>query len=206
MSKFNSIPRAGWVIIGLVLALLLVPTMAVAATVTYNGIEGTNGTTTTLNKANVTSAGQLLTTPVQPSKYFQHVIEWFHGTGGGSIASTSTLALIIEEIHLAWYGASSEDAVQFFIDASKDPDGACSSENNPDVTELTDAAYFPTTNGDLTLPYEPGLAVPVGYDLCIEPVASGATGFAYVYGYQVPSADVPAIQGPMERSLLHGKG
>jgi hypothetical protein len=32
----------------------------------YNGIEGTNGTTTTLNKADVTSAGQLLTVEAAP--------------------------------------------------------------------------------------------------------------------------------------------
>jgi len=49
--------------------MLLVPTMAVAATVACNGIEGTSGTTTTQNRALVTPAGQLLTTGVQPSKY-----------------------------------------------------------------------------------------------------------------------------------------
>ncbi len=33
MSKLKSLSRAGWVIVGLVAAMLLVPTMAVAATV-----------------------------------------------------------------------------------------------------------------------------------------------------------------------------
>jgi hypothetical protein len=46
----KNISRAGWVIVGLVAALLLIPTMAVAATSAYNGIEGSKG-----NKANVTS-------------------------------------------------------------------------------------------------------------------------------------------------------
>jgi hypothetical protein len=205
MSKFNSIPRAGWVIIGLVLALLLVPTMAVAATVTYNGIKGTNGTTTTQNKADVSSDGQLLTTEASPTNYFTHVATWQYEQPGSEIATTTTEGLIVQEIHLAWYNASAEDAVQLFIDAAADPDGACSSENNPDVKELADAAYLSPANGFMALPYEPGLAVPNGYDLCIQAVAKSATGFAYVYGYSVPADDVPGFSGPRAQPLLHIK-
>jgi hypothetical protein len=82
--------------------MLLVPTMAVAATVAYNGIEGTNGTTTTQNKALVTSAGQLLTTHVQPSKYEDYSVDVEAATGGnpclGAARIPSGYAFIAEQV------------------------------------------------------------------------------------------------------------
>jgi hypothetical protein len=52
MSKLKNMSRAGWIIIGLVAALVLVPTAAVAATATLGKIDATSG-----NKADVTEAG-----------------------------------------------------------------------------------------------------------------------------------------------------
>jgi hypothetical protein len=65
MSKLKNMSRAGWIVVGLVAALVLVPTAAVAATATLVKIQGTSG-----NKADVTGAGQLLTTTAQPQNLF----------------------------------------------------------------------------------------------------------------------------------------
>jgi hypothetical protein len=57
VSRFKSLPAAGWFVAGVAVTLLLIPTTvgAVSAALTYTGIEG-GGT-----KANVTKAGQLQT-------------------------------------------------------------------------------------------------------------------------------------------------
>jgi hypothetical protein len=43
MSKLKNLSRGGWIIVGVIVALVLVPSVAVAA-VSYTGIEGTSGT------------------------------------------------------------------------------------------------------------------------------------------------------------------
>lgn len=53
MSGIKDMSRGGWMLIGVIVALLLVPTAAGAATL-YNGIVGTSG-----HKADVTATGQL---------------------------------------------------------------------------------------------------------------------------------------------------
>jgi hypothetical protein len=72
MSKLKNMSRGGYIVVGSVTALILVPTGIAAAAVAYNGIEGTNGTTTTINDAHVTSAGQLLTTEAAPSTFREY--------------------------------------------------------------------------------------------------------------------------------------
>ncbi len=55
----------GWIVVGILIAMMLVPSgVAVAKALRYTGIEGTS-----LNKADVTPAGQLLTTEASPKKY-----------------------------------------------------------------------------------------------------------------------------------------
>src|ERR1700726_1034202 len=68
MKRVKNLSRAGWMVVGIVVTLILVPT-GVALALTYNGIEGTNGITATLNPAYVTSAGQLEATEAAPAKY-----------------------------------------------------------------------------------------------------------------------------------------
>jgi hypothetical protein len=71
VSTFNSMSRARGLAAGVAVAILLIPT-AVGATVgtqpalKLTGIEGTSG-----NQADVTGAGQLLTTEAAPSTYTQ---------------------------------------------------------------------------------------------------------------------------------------
>jgi hypothetical protein len=52
MSKFRRMPRAAWFIAGAAITLVLVPSVAVAAGLTFDGIEGTSK-----NKADVAKGG-----------------------------------------------------------------------------------------------------------------------------------------------------
>ena len=60
-----------WLVIGVLLTLLVIPTTAYAtAALKFAGIEGTS-----TNKADVTPAGQLLTTESQPSNYEDYSVQ-----------------------------------------------------------------------------------------------------------------------------------
>ena len=61
MSRVKNLSRGGWMIVGVVAALILVPTAAVAATATVVKIEASNG-----NKLAATADGQLLTAEANP--------------------------------------------------------------------------------------------------------------------------------------------
>jgi hypothetical protein len=64
MSKIRSMPKFGWFVIGVAVAVLLMPSSVALArsALKVTGIKGVSGST-----ADVTPAGQLLTTEAQPS-------------------------------------------------------------------------------------------------------------------------------------------
>ncbi len=66
MSGLKNMSRGGYIVVGIVMALILVPS-GVAAALAYTGIEGSSG-----HVANVSDAGQLLTTEANPSSFFQN--------------------------------------------------------------------------------------------------------------------------------------
>ena len=66
MSKIKNISRTGWLVAGIIAALLLVPTTAVAvSTATMTIIKGGSAS----GEASVTAAHQLLSTTVNPKAY-----------------------------------------------------------------------------------------------------------------------------------------
>jgi hypothetical protein len=60
MARIEYIKRLGWLAVGADLAAIALPAAATAAGLTFTGIEGTSN-----HKANVTTAGQLLTTQAE---------------------------------------------------------------------------------------------------------------------------------------------
>jgi hypothetical protein len=64
MSRIKNMSRMGWFIVGVGITVLLMPSVAVAAGLKFTGIEGTSD-----NKADVSPAGQLLTTAAPSSAY-----------------------------------------------------------------------------------------------------------------------------------------
>jgi hypothetical protein len=203
VSKIKSLSRAAWVVVGLVAAVLLVPTVAVAATVAYNGIEGTNGTTTTQNKALVTSAGQLLTTPVQPSKYedYSVTIDTTGGQNGGeeclgAVRIPSGDSFIAEQVHvsvLQTNASSSTNSGGYTINSTGDVFELVA--DNPSQTDCQgDIATLGTPPGGLVgnidISLTPGYVFPSGYG--VDAYVAGMAAFVYVTGYLVPSADAPS--------------
>ncbi len=64
MSRLRNMSRVGWIVTGVVVALVLVPSaaFATARALKFTGIEGTS-----THKADVTAAQQLLTTEASPA-------------------------------------------------------------------------------------------------------------------------------------------
>jgi hypothetical protein len=206
VSKMKNISRAGWVIVGLVAALLLVPTMAVAATVTYNGIVGANG-----NKANVSYAGQLLTTPALPSKYEQYLgaANSEGGFNGGSECALVTTvptadAFIVQDVEVdvaaadapTSYsgppnGTSSQSRFFAYADSGSQ---ACNGSGDP----VTSGDAPGGTVGNVNIPMVPGYVIPGGYSL--EFLVTGMSAFVWVTGYLVAKADAPSTP----QTVTHG--
>ena len=96
MSRIKNMSRGGWIVIGILVAMMLVPSgVAVAKALKYTGIEGTS-----TNKADVTPAGQLLTTEAQPSNLL-----------GGSSSDTGNIDASTSGITTAVFTAPSNEAV-----------------------------------------------------------------------------------------------
>jgi len=128
---------------GVVLVLVLVPTAA-AATSIYNGIVGTSG-----HEANVTGAGQLLTTEASPAN------SWTHSSQYSSPGSAEEYFEVPAEEFPVLTGVQ--------IDTSRDPSpghgsgvmlydstcGRCVARPIADVN--------PPTIGNTVIPFSPGL-------------------------------------------------
>jgi hypothetical protein len=185
----KSLSRAGWVMVGLAAAMLLVPTAAVAATLAYNGIEGTNGTSTTQNKALVTSAGQLLTNEANPSSY----VRIFHGpdcSAGGIYKIPSGKALIITGAD--FYDAEATTGTPSELDLEEGPSSA-------PCTTLLAAGSSSDESASQNQVFQPGIAVPAGDVLGLNEYYS--RGSAEFYGYLVPSNDVPGVPASDVRNV-----
>jgi len=182
VSKIKNISRAGWVVVGVVATVLLVPTMAVAATVAYNGIEGTNGTTTTQNKAEVTSAGQLLANEANPSS-FVTVLNSANCSAGGIYKIPSGKALIITGANFYNSASSAGTDTELDLEAgpSSSPCGVLLAASTTIEQDSTDNQVF-----------QPGIAVPAGD--AIGMASFNNLGTAEFYGYLVPAGAVPSAQ------------
>ena len=73
----RTLPGAGWLVAGVVIAVLVAPTAAYGV-LAYTGIEGTQGSGATLFRAGVASTHQLQVASAAPSSYFS---SWTARTG-----------------------------------------------------------------------------------------------------------------------------
>ncbi|HVC71567.1 MAG TPA: hypothetical protein VNC61_15035 [Acidimicrobiales bacterium] len=169
MSKIKKMSRGGWIVIGILIAMMMVPSgVAVAKALHFTGIEGTS-----TNKADVSAAGQLLTTQADAGASYTR---WTPGiTTPRSLAVIPAGdALIITSIHIDNISGTT-GGVAFGI------------ANNGCTSGATfDSVNF-ASNGITVLPYEPGVPVPAGDEVCAFP-GGGWIGAATVTGYFVPAA------------------
>lgn len=193
LSKIKNLKAGTGFVVGLLVAMLLVPSVAVAAGLSFTGIEGTSK-----NKADVSPAGQLLTTTAKASAAFES------GDAGQETGTWTTLAhppsgsaLVITSIEADVYLDPSPGAgnyVSFQVEAAGCPG-------------LSPASYFhtinPATVGETDLTYNPGLVVPNGNALCAENGGSVASESAAV-GYVVPASAVTS--GPLHPARIAQQG
>jgi len=204
MSRLKNLSRGGYIAVGIVMTLILVPTGIAAAAVAYNGIEGTNGTTTTVNDARVTSAGQLTTTEAAPSAYRDYTqvgeLNSAEGLNGGSqclrltsIPTGDAFVVRQAEVDARQVDASTSvgsptgySSNSFFLLTADSPSNACGDGS------LITTGETPNV-GNVAIPLTPGYVLPSGFKL--DAYGHGLNGFFYVTGYLVPSADAPTTPG-----------
>jgi hypothetical protein len=184
VSKLKNIPRVVWLVIGVLVTLLVIPSTAYAAALKFAGIEGTS-----TNRADVTAAQQLLSTEAQPANYYSDGHGGFDGSDHPGLLAEpgSKDALIVKSVHLSSFTSTSGywSATIYIGNPS------CGSE----------FAVVDTANGKGPMqtmwPYEPGISIPAGDALC--GLGSGvANFFTSVTGYQVPAFAVAALAGPTQ--------
>jgi hypothetical protein len=184
MSKFKNIPGVVWLVIGVLVTLLVIPSTAYAAALKFTGIEGTS-----TNRADVTAAQQLLTTEAQPTKYYSDGYGGFDGSDHpGLLAEPSGgEALVVKSVHLSTSTSRSGYwNANIYI-------------GNPSCA--LELAVVDTANGNGPMqtmwPYEPGISIPAGDALC--GLGNGVViFFTSVTGYQVPASAVVALAGPKQ--------
>ncbi len=186
MSRIKNISRAGWIVTGVVVALVLVPTVAVAASTVVNIKGSPSG-----NKADVTGAGQLLTAMANPNSFFQSPSQNVT-TSLAPVATPPTgLALVVTTIHIDVYSDPSPGAGQyvvFVVETGTTCSGSMVGTFHPSIN--------PGAIGPIDVPLEPGLGIPAGDALC--GISGGSVGaVASVSGYTVPSSSVTS--GPLHR-------
>jgi hypothetical protein len=170
-----------------VVALLLIPSgVAVAAALKYTGIEGTNGITTTENKAGVATTGQLRVAEADPNALYQSGQMYPGGTFRPVATPPSGSALILTYVHVDTFSdptPGSGQNVTLFVETGTSCSGSVV------------GSYFglvnPGADGQIDVPLTPGLAVPSGDSFCGEDGGSVETDLS-ASGYIVPAADVTA--------------
>jgi hypothetical protein len=202
MSRITSMSRGGWIVIGVLVGLLIVPSgVAVAVALKYTGIEGSNGITTTLNKAGISSTGQLLTGEADPNRFFQSDDASVISAAGFAVVATppSGSALVITSILIntkADPTPGSSAFLQTFVES-----GTTCNDSSP-LAGNFDHFVNPATLGEDDISLATGLVVPSGDALCME-AQGGIDVTSAAAGYTVPATDISA--GPI-RSIPRSGG
>jgi hypothetical protein len=194
MSKIKNMPGVAWLVIGILVTLLVIPSTAYAAALKFTGIEGSPSG----NKADVTGAGQLLTTEAQPPNLFGNstsdVGEATVNSGGSSKAvilnAPSDQALVMNELVVdvsAWTSTATVNTwYELYISTN-----SCAGE-----VEYWYEYVNPTGLGSTQFPLTPGVPIPAGDALCVTGNSGTGTFELYVSatGSLVPSASVPNVR------------
>jgi hypothetical protein len=186
MHRPKNMSRGGWIVIGIVVGLLIVPSGVVAAkaALKFTGIEGTSG-----NKADVTSAAQVETADADPSNLYISNPALVQATAAGGPAASVVVAfasghgIILNEITIDVSSDPSPGPNDYVQVYSADSD-SCT------PTDIYDNIVNPATIGLTSIPIPSGVAIHAGSALCA--LQSGSVvAEVEATGYQVPSASVP---------------
>jgi hypothetical protein len=176
MTQIKTLSRSGWLLAGLLAALIVVPSAAAAATVGVTELAGANG-----QRAAVTRAGQLTTAEAAPGSY-QTRLAGANATAGSRSACvtypaiSASKAFIVREFTVNVTGiAGTLGSVVFYEGANCQP-------------RLGFDQVSVTTPGLTVLPVDPGIALPRGGKVSVS--VGGISALVAVFGYTVPARDV----------------
>lgn len=213
MSRVKNMSRGGWIVIGILIAMMLVPTgIATATALKYSGIEGTSA-----NKADVTSAGQLLTTEAKPTSYQSYFVPLGNVTLSAEDyceAVTPTLpsgdAYDVQDVTASIDAAGQQqtdgamndtNAEIIFVVASSSANVCTTDTYSSALGEAVPQGGDP---GTIDLPQRPGFVIPNGYQLYALGYYVEAGVFAN--GYLIPSSDAPSTPTVTHDALLLPQG
>jgi hypothetical protein len=181
MSAVQKLSRAGWVLVGVVVAVLLFPSVSSAASTVYDGIVGTSG-----HKADVSPTSQLLTAEAAPSTYYHKQV---NGAEDNTVLATppSGRALIVTAVSIDFSPLTSSSADVYvgnstcglLIIGIDDVDASLTWNGSLDVA----------AGGTQQVPVGPGIAIPGSDRLCADADGHNVVSVA---GYSVPSSTVSA--------------
>jgi hypothetical protein len=197
LAKFKKIRGTSGFVVGVIAALLLVPSVAVASGITLVHLVGA----TSGNRAEVTDAQQLLVTPAQPANTVQSQQQYFYSghVNLPIVTAPANDAIVVSNIAVDAYSVPSpggSNDLQVYL--SPAPGGACNSAQG------WEHYFFPTSVGETDLPTSPGLIVPAGWSLC--GWENGIYVSVSISGQQVPKAEAPApgsLGDPAAGKLSH---
>ena len=178
MSRLRALPTGAWIAIGLVMASIMAPVAAVAAT-SLVGIVGPNNV-----RATVTNAGQLKTVEAGPSS--MQVYARNGVVAGSCLAVTTSVGdrgYVAKQIVFNVYDDPSpgvSDFVALYTNASCDP-----------TVSQPVAIVNPASVNAWTYPLDPGFAIQPGGGLYAQAFGNVKSD-VMVYGYTVVPADVPS--------------
>jgi hypothetical protein len=166
MTRIRSMPRSGWFVAGVAVAILLVPTaVGAAAALTYTGIQGSNG-----NQAQVTGGGQLLTTEALPANLLgsssTDSASFIVSTSGGFeplFEAPTNKAVIVENLTLDVYLWTTSASISTFYQLFVSTPSGCADD---DQVGNWFQYLSPTGYGVTQLSLAPGVAIPAGDALC----------------------------------------
>jgi hypothetical protein len=178
MKWFRQLSRSGWFVAGALVALVVVPAGAAAATIGVTELAGSNG-----QRAEVTRAGQLDTAQAPPSSFVTRL-------GGADLTSASQSKCVTFPV------ISSTKAVvirQFTVTAYSVPGtlGSVLLYEGPNCqpSKVIDQLSY-ATPGITNLPVDPGIALPKAGTISVN--LDGIAALVAFFGYTVPASDVPS--------------
>ncbi len=173
--RLKNVPRSAWLVVGVCIAAVVMPTAAVATALTYTGIEGTSH-----NKADVSTAGQVLTAPATPSNYY--ATGQVNLTGAVTAVATPPAGdgLVLTSLDISVYSFTPGANYQLIMS-----NAACTGPA-PGYGHV----FTPASGGETEITFSPGLVIPSGEALCGNLAGSVSVAVTPV-GYTGSSAAIP---------------
>ncbi len=183
IKRLKNTPRLAWMVVGGCIAALLIPSAAVASGLIYNGIKGPSG-----NKADVSTASQLLTAPATPANYFANTDVAINSGTFKEVATPPTNdGLVVTSVNLSVYSDPSPGTTYVELIVAGEPSCGFVGESS------FEHGVYPTTVGSSQLTFDPGIVVPAGDALCADTNNGGA--YVDATGWVGPSAAIPPSAG-----------